>query len=387
MRVLHFIRKSTQLKASFIKNQIKHHLEYEPLIVFRLNPSAQFNGGFGDLELGQLKYLDLSGGETLWEKLIFRLFRRISIRQAKLIDKFINTHHIDVLHFHYGSDAGIYTTFLKQNKLPAVVSFYGYDCSGFPRFYWGYGKYYLRHRVFPSVTRVFAMSEDMKIDLLSLGCTANKIVVHYYGTDINLFKDLDKEYVQKNDITLLILAGLVPQKGHFFLLKAIQQVIQRNIARFNLRIVGVGPLQPALEKYVRENELKDFVRFIGAVRYASPEMLKEFIGADIFVHPSVTDTNGDKEGIPGSVIEAMASGLPVISTFHAGIPSVIENEKTGLLVKEWDVTALAVAIERLIKDVALRRALGCAARDFAGRHLDLLDKEKELEAIYNQLVN
>jgi len=231
------------------------------------------------------------------------------------------------------------------------------------------------------------MSEDMKSDLLAVGCPANKIVVHYYGTDINLFKDLDREYVQKNDISLLILSSLVPQKGHLFLLKAIQQVIQRNIARFNLRIVGVGPLLPALEKYVRENELKDFVRFVGAVRYASEEMFKEFIGADIFVHPSVIDTNGDKEGIPGTIIEAMASGLPVISTFHAGIPYVIENEKTGLLVKEWDVTALAAAIERLIGDAALRRALGCAARDFAVNHLDLQKKEKELEAIYDQLVD
>jgi len=131
----------------------------------------------------------------------------------------------------------------------------------------------------------------------------------------------------------------------------------------------------------------DYVSYKGKITYASQEHLKILNDADVFIHPSVTAGNGDKEGIPGAIVEAMSAGLPVISTYHAGIPYIIEHNKTGLLVKEWDIKALTEAIICLAERVELRKKLGLAAQKYALENLDLLQKEKELETIYNNLLN
>ncbi|HEB83453.1 MAG TPA: glycosyltransferase, partial [Bacteroidetes bacterium] len=102
--------------------------------------------------------------------------------------------------------------------------------------------------------------------------------------------------------------------------------------------------------------------------------------------PSVISPKKEKEGIPGTIIEAMASGLPVISTTHAGIPYVIESGRTGLLVDEWDVDALAGAILKLVHSRDLRETIGRAGQEYALNHLDLVHKEAELEAIYDSLL-
>ena len=123
----------------------------------------------------------------------------------------------------------------------------------------------------------------------------------------------------------------------------------------------------------------------GVVGYGSPEHLDLFKNADVFVHPSITSQNGNKEGIPGTIIEAMSAGLPVISTFHAGIPYVIANEINGLLVNERDVDQLSAAIVRLAENAGLRQQLGNAARISAQTELDVHKKQQELEMIYDEL--
>jgi len=384
-RVLHFIRKNSQLKASFIKNQITHHINYEPFIVYRKKVDKTNDGGFADFDLNSFDSLDLSYNETIVEKIKYRTIRTLSKRQIRMIENFVSEKKIDICHFHYGTDCGVFYPLLQKLKVPSVVSFYGYDCSSFPRFMFNYGREYLANRVFNKVTRVLAMSEDMKKDLINAGCPENKIIVHYYGTDTKKFF-FNHNYLKNNKVILLILASLVPQKGHIFLLESIKRLVKSGIDNFELRISGTGELENKLRNYVKENNLSENVTFTGVIKYGSKEMLKEYHNADIFVHPSVIAPNGDKEGIPGTIIEAMSAGLPVISTYHAAIPYIIENEKTGLLVKEWDVKGLADAIERLINDIELRRRLGQNAQKYALENLDLIEKEKELESIYDGLL-
>ena len=121
------------------------------------------------------------------------------------------------------------------------------------------------------------------------------------------------------------------------------------------------------------------------VRGASEEHKQYLCDADVFIHPSVTASNGAKEGIPGSIVEAMASGLPVISTFHAGIPYVIKNEDTGILVDEWDIEALSKSILKMA-DANLRKDLGLRAQEYAAKNLDVEEKGKDLENIYRSLI-
>ncbi len=384
-KVLHFVRKSSQLKASFINNQVNSHIDFEPCVVFRKNVDKENDGGFADFDLNKYPYLDLSENETLEEKLRFKTNKTLSCRQIRLILSFIKKYNIDICHFHYGTDCGVFYPILKKMNVPSVVSFYGYDCSSFPSFMFGYGGRFLIHRVFKDAIAVLAMSPDMKNDLLKSGCPEEKIIVHYHGTDMKRFYH-QHDYTKKSLITILILASLVPQKGHLFLLKSIKKLVQKGIVNFSLHIVGTGELEQELKSFVHKHKLDENVIFFGAIKYGSTEMLKEYHSADIFAHPSVIAPNGDKEGIPGTIAEAMSSGIPVISTYHAGVPYIIEDHKTGFLVNENNTSDLAYRIIDLISKIELREKIGRNGQKYALDNLDLSKKEMELEDIYSQLI-
>ncbi|EFL50809.1 glycosyl transferase group 1 [Solidesulfovibrio fructosivorans JJ]] len=386
--VVHFVRKSTQLRASFIRNQIQYHVRYAPAVVYK-QFSRQNDGGYAALDTAEgLPVLDLSQGATLVEKALFKLAYCLSGRDTSRIVRFLGEQNATVLHFHYGSDAGMYASVMRGADLPSVVSFYGYDCSSFPRMYCGYGGRFLRQNVFGPATRILAMSQQMQDDLVSLGCPREKIVVHYFGTDIGRFAFPAREYPEPTGpVRLLILASFVPQKGHLILLRALRKLLSQGVTDFTLRLVGDGPLHAKLVRYVDEAGLAKHTDFTGAILYGSPEMASAYQEADIFVHPSVTSRANEKEGIPGAIVEAMASGLPVLSTFHSGIPSIIHNEVSGLLVPEYDVTALAEALSRMIADRNLRERLGRRGREHAEQCLNIRHQEKALEAIYDQLID
>lgn len=382
-KVCHFIRKDTHTRSSFIQNQFSNHVRYTPFIVSKV-ASGKDDGGFAAFDDEEIQWLDLSRYEDFLSKVRFKSLRTISKNDRSIINDFINKHKIQVLHFHFGTDAGIYSPFLSQIKIPSVVSFYGYDCSSFPNTLFGYGATYLRRRVFPHVTKVLAMSPDMKKDLINVGCPESKIIVHYHGAKVERFYTT-RRYEHKDEIQFLIVSGLYEQKGHLFLLEAFKEAYVHN-QKIKLTIVGDGPLKESITEYIRKFNMH-YVSYVGKVTYGSEEHLAYLKKADVFIHPSVTDSNGDKEGIPGAIVEAMASGLPVISTFHAGIPYVIENDKSGALVKELDVQALKSQILRLAASVDDRERMGREGQKYAMANLNLKNKENDLENIYDQLLS
>jgi glycosyltransferase involved in cell wall biosynthesis len=104
----------------------------------------------------------------------------------------------------------------------------------------------------------------------------------------------------------------------------------------------------------------------------------------VFALPLVSD-RGQREGIPGALVEAMAAGLPVVSTRHGGVPAVLNHEREGLLVPEGNVGRLADALERLLVDAPLRRELGTAAARRAEHEFDVAPAARQLEGIYDEL--
>ncbi|MBI5403553.1 MAG: glycosyltransferase [Ignavibacteriae bacterium] len=380
--VLHFVRKTSQLKATFINDQITKHERYNPFVVVKERIEKLYDGGFADFDFEKSKVLLLDQNKDFSYKYRKKICNPDKIR----IFNYIRENNISILHFHYGTDAGLYYEIMKESKLPSVVSFYGYDASSFPKAYFGLGKVFLKKRVFKNATRVLAMSEDMKKDFMNIGCEEEKIIVHYYGVNGEIYFYPERKYTDKEKVILLDVCSLVPQKGHLFLLKGINELVKKGIKNFELRIVGTGEMKSSLINFVRENNLKEYVIFLGAMKAHSEEILREYKNAEIFVHPSVIPENGDKEGIPGTISEAMFSGLPVVSTYHAGIPYIIEDGKTGLLVKEWDLGKLSDAILLLINDVNIRERIGRSAQKNAKENLDLKLREEELEKIYDSLI-
>lgn len=377
--VAHFLRKNTQLRSSFIQNQIVHHINYKPVIIYRYY-SDRNDGGFAEyhydfpvLNLSEGKYFDIN----------WRYLKKIAKEDVKKIIDFLDKNDVSILHFHYGSDAYIYTDVMKYSGRPSVVSFYGYDASSFRYNFFNY-VFKILQKVFKNGTKMLAMSPDMKNDLLKAGCPEDKIMVHYYGSDVNKFYQ-NRNFINKEEIEFLIISGLEPQKGHIFLLIAFKKAhqIKKNI---RLKIFGSGSIEKKISEYIYKNDMSSYVTLYGPILYGSKKHLDVLHEADIFIHPSVTAKNGDKEGIPGAIVEAMASGLPVISTYHAGIPYVIIDGVTGFLVKEWDIDGLVEAIIHMAEDIKLRKKLGLAAQKFAIENLDLFKKERDLELLYDNLI-
>jgi colanic acid/amylovoran biosynthesis glycosyltransferase len=379
--VLHIVRKSSQLKSTFIKNQIESHIRYNPYIVFKEKSDRLYDGGYADFDTNKYEILALSE-----LNLRFKYLKKISSSDIEEIEKFIKEKSIDILHLHYGTDAGLYKKLIDNCGIPSLISFYGYEVSSFPKMFFGLGKHYLNHRVFNTTAKITAMTEDMKNDLVKLGCNESKIIVHYHGVGGDVYYYPEREYRNRDKIILLIVSYLAPQKGHRFLIDSIKEIVNRGNRNFELRIIGTGELEKELKDYVRSNNLDYCIKFLGPMKAHSPEILNEYKNADIFAHPSVVPKNGDKEGIPGTVVEAMFCGLPVVSTYHAGIPYVIENGKTGLLVKEWDIKKLSDNIELLMTNVELRKNIGTNAMKYAMENLILSKKEAILENIYDDVI-
>jgi glycosyltransferase involved in cell wall biosynthesis len=160
---------------------------------------------------------------------------------------------------------------------------------------------------------------------------------------------------------------LKEKKGFAHLLDACRLLKDRGYD-LDCHIIGEGPLRAALEAQIRRLGLEDRVALRGALPHDA--VIEAYRRATLFVLPCVTGANGDRDGIPNVILEAMAMGLPVVSTDHSGIPEVVENGVDGLLVPPADAAALAGALARLLDDAAARRDLGAKAREKVAERFD-----------------
>lgn len=193
----------------------------------------------------------------------------------------------------------------------------------------------------------------------------NKPILAYHGVDIERFHPPLSER-QEGPVRILAVGRLVPKKGYSTLIEALR-IAKTSGGDFTCDIVGAGPLRAELESQAQDAGLQGIVRFVGAL--TQTEIAKRYTEVDVFVQASVVVSDGDRDGVPNSIMEAMATGLAVCGTDVAGIPEVIEDAKTGLLVQPADAVAMAQAIEALVSDEELRQRLGTAARAYTETHL------------------
>lgn len=212
-------------------------------------------------------------------------------------------------------------------------------------------------------------------------CDSQKIEVIHCGIDTGRFTHVERG--GSESFRILCVGRFVEKKGHEFLLRAFRELSDA-LPRAQLRLVGEGPLQRRLEEVAREYGVKDKVAFLGAV--PSEQVLEEMKNADVFVLHSVTAANGDMEGIPVSLMEALATGLPVVSTRHSGIPELVIDGETGLLTEERDRDLTAAALLRLAGDPPLRRSLGCAGSFLVRERFDQGTEAAKLRAIFAEVV-
>lgn len=224
--------------------------------------------------------------------------------------------------------------------VPLVTTFLGYDLSSLlrqrkPDFY---------ARLFARGELMLPLSDYFRERLISIGCPPEKIRIQRLGVDTGTLVFRERTPTPGGPTRFLSVARLVEKKGLETGLRGFA-LLRRDVPNVSWHIVGDGPLRPQLEALRAALSLTESVVLHGAMpREGVRRLLDE---AHLFLAPSVTAQNGDQEGIPVAIMEAMACGLPVVSTRHSGIPELVRDGVTGLLVPERDADALGGALRRL----------------------------------------
>jgi colanic acid/amylovoran biosynthesis glycosyltransferase len=257
---------------------------------------------------------------------------------------------------HFGPQATLGMTTAMAIDRPAVTIFHGYDVSRL-----------LRDRVWVERYRAVAslgmqalcISHAGRQKLIEIGWPASQIDVIHLGVDTQRFVFVPpSERWPARPTRILMVARLVEKKGVDVALDAMRRLRDRD-CRVELRIVGDGPERTRIEGLIRYWQLTN-VSLLGGLEHTLTR--HEFSQAHLYIQPSVTAESGDQEGIPVSLMEAMAGGIPVVSTRHSGIPELVIDGQTGLLTDERDAEALALAIEGLVHDYRGAERLAHAAR-------------------------
>ena len=194
------------------------------------------------------------------------------------------------------------------------------------------------------------------------GAQHAKISLVYHGIDLARFRYRAPSYAFAAAGTpplILCVARLVPKKGLDDLISACAALAAAGL-RFRCRIIGAGPLRAQLAADIAARGIEEMVSLAGAMTH--DRLIALFHDADLFVLAPRIAEDGDRDGIPNVIVEAMATGVPVVSTDISGIPELVEHERTGLLVPSNDPQALAAAMARLLREPALGQRLAAAAR-------------------------
>lgn len=307
------------------------------------------------------KYGKLAGSLTLFYRIL----------------PFLGKGPYDIVHCHFGPMGIIGMTCLQTGALSGklITAFHGYDLTTYIK----KNGSHVYSRLFEYCDLCLPISEHWKKTLQQIGCAENKIKVHRMGVDIHQFT-MKQEYRQQNEkLRILSIARLVEKKGIEYSIKAMADVAKHH-PHAEYLIIGDGPSRNQLEQLVCRQGLEKQVRFLGWMK--QDEIIRIMGQSDILVAPSVTSESGDQEGIPVVLMEALAMGLPVVSTYHSGIPELVHDGESGFLVPEKNVAGLARKLSILIEDEKLRHRLGQRGRQYVEKHYDLTRLNSQLEKIY-----
>jgi glycosyltransferase involved in cell wall biosynthesis len=202
----------------------------------------------------------------------------------------------------------------------------------------------------------------------------------YYGLDLDRFPF---QSPQERPARIVAVGRLVEKKGFADLVNACA-ILARRGRRFSCQIIGTGALEASLRAQIARCGLERCVELLGP--RPQPDVITSVLGAAAMAAPCVVGADGDRDGLPNVVLEAMALGTPCISTDVTGIPEVLRDEETGLRVPQHDPAALAMAIERLLGDSALRVRLAANARRLIEAAFDIHRNAESLRAVFFEAV-
>lgn len=321
--------------------------------------------------------------ENIVQKLSTRTKSMLGV-ENKSISSYIRLLEPDLIHVHFGTDAVHYWDSIKYLNIPILVTLHGYDINiskewwrqgNGGRFMKRYPERLLSLSKHPNV-RFIAVSQAIKEKAIEFGIAEDKVQVHYIGVDTNKFKPSGLPLSQR-DNTILFVGRFVEKKAPLQLIEAFNQVV-KHVPDAKLVMVGDGILKKEAESLAKKLNLP--VEFKGALKHE--QVLNEYDKAKVFCLPSVTAKNGDSEGLPISILEAISKNLFILITNHSGNKDIPFLENIGLVINENSIKQMVFSLTELLER---NSKIDIKEIEFFTDNFDLIKCSQRLEKIYSEV--
>ena len=314
-----------------------------------------------------------------------RLGWQMITRNPRPYQRLLGNRRPSLIHAHFGVE-GVYALPLaKRLKIPLVTTFHGFDATlstaallsspawaNYPLF---------RHRLAGQGDLFLCASSFVRDRVLAMGFPEARTLVHYIGVDCRAIRPRDPS---EETPIILHVARLVDVKGTQYVIRAFG-VLARRHGDVQLVIIGDGPLKRRLQALAKSLGLESRVRFPGALPHA--QVLAWMRKAAMLVLPSVRTATGRVEGLGMALLEAAATGVPLVGSRLGGIPEGVIDGRNGFLVPERDAEALAGRMSDLLDDSAMRLRMGAEARTLVERQFDIHQQTETLENLYDAVLS
>jgi colanic acid/amylovoran biosynthesis glycosyltransferase len=317
----------------------------------------------------------------IWVKQLLQRPVTIYASEARRIAREIRRVNGRVLHVYFGHIAVHLLPLLRNPPVPVIVSFHGADAMV------DLDKPAYRQATLEMLglaRLVLVRSQSLADRIIEVGCPPEKIRIHRTGIPLERFEFTPRDFPADGAWRFFQACRLIPKKGLHTTLLAFARFSER-YPRATLVIAGEGPMLEELKAQAAQLGVQDRVSFPGFL--SQDAMRAQFHAAHAFVHPSELGRDGNQEGVPNSMLEAMATGLPALATHHGGIPEAVDHRVGGFLVAERDPEALAQAMLDLAADPVRYAAMASAASQAVAERFEQSRQIAVLERCYEEAVS
>jgi colanic acid/amylovoran biosynthesis glycosyltransferase len=287
--------------------------------------------------------------------------------------------NVQILHVHFGYHGVKLIGLKKKLRIPMICSFYGDDAFSHPQLASNRKKYFT---LFQETDSILVLGPYMKNELIKLGCPEHKLIIHHLGIDVDKITFAKRSLHKNSKIKFLMASSFLEKKGIDLAIKALSTFI--NTHDFSLDIIGDGPMKLEILQEIEKGGLTDRVTLHGYKPY--DYFINLAYQCDVFIQASRTGSKNNKEGTPMAIVDAMATGMAVISTKHSDIPEIVQHGVHGYLAEENDVNSLIDCFKQLVENVEKVEAFSVNARAHVEKEFNARVQVQKLELYYSQLI-
>jgi glycosyltransferase involved in cell wall biosynthesis len=369
-----------RLSETFIKEQVRAYRRWHGILM-----------GMRSIQGLQLDGLDFRllrpDHPSFVDRIYWKIYRMRGSAPPSVI-KMLKSEAASLFHVHFGIDAVEAWPLAQGLNLPMLVTLHGYDIN-IKREWWEAGHGGPALKDYPARllnlarephVRFIAVSNFIRQQAIEYGLPRDKISVHYIGVDTRQFRPSGRPIAER-ERRVLFVGRLVEKKGCEYLIRAFKQV-QQKVPDASLVIVGDGELREQIRELAQQLDVR--ANFRGAL--SSVEVRRELSLARVFCLPSVTAANGDAEGLGIALLEAQASGVPVVTSARGGAEEAVWEGVTGFTFQERDVDALTEKLVTLLSDDDIMSSMASAAPRFIAETFDICHCTEMLEISYDGML-